>query len=262
MDAGELSSAERRVIQVLFADWQDWLRCTTIDQAMERVGLPFSHEARLGVAAFLGADPQAAQAMRWALPTYVLTNDEKLVARHLLRRCENGSKIPPPAVAAMDAQVPYETAEMAFEALSWLGVLVRQPVGWTLADDLQRFLGGLGFSFHEVVLPARSARFNTNCAPDFFIMTHRPTRERSLAQLRTGSLPELAGEGMSQKMLDAIRAVASAEAELAHGTFYEDERAILNDACGWSDTRIRVVMEQGALGEVTPESTWYLRGGG
>lgn len=262
MDASELTATERAVVDVLLADWQDLLRCTTIDQAMERVGVPFSSPERLRVAEFLRTNGRTSQAMRWALPTYVLMNDEKLVARYLLRGWRDDGEIPPPAAAASGAQVTPGTAASAFEALSWLGFLMPRPGGWALADDLERVVGGLGFSFHEVVLPARRERFNTNCAPDFFIMTHQATRERSLAQLRTGALPELAGEGMSQKMLDALRAVTSAEVPLARGTFYEGERAILNDACGWSDARIRIVMDRGALAEVTPESVWYLRGGG
>jgi hypothetical protein len=44
--------------------------------------------------------------------------------------------------------------------------------------------------------------------------------------------------------------------------FYGDERPILNDACGWSDEPIRVVIDHGELIEVRPDTTWYLLGGG
>jgi hypothetical protein len=44
--------------------------------------------------------------------------------------------------------------------------------------------------------------------------------------------------------------------------FYGDQRAILNDACGWSDEPIRVVMDHGELVEITPDTTWYVLGGG
>jgi hypothetical protein len=135
MDAAELTANERAVVDVLLADWQDLLRCTTIDQAMARVGGPFSHPVRLRVAEFLRTNGRAAEAMRWALPTYVLTNDEKLVARYLVRCCSGGGEIPPPAAAATGAQVTRETAQTAFEALRWLGFLVPQPGGWILADD-------------------------------------------------------------------------------------------------------------------------------
>jgi hypothetical protein len=71
------------------------------------------------------------------------------------------------------------------------------------------------------------------------------------------------GEGMNQKMLDAIRGVNTSGAQaLQASAFYGAERAILNDACGWSDEPITVVMDRGRFLEVTPDTTWYLLGGG
>lgn len=152
--------------------------------------------------------------------------------------------------------------EDTLETLLWLGFLVTRRGSHGLAEDHERFLDGLGFNFHEVVLPERGERFNTNCAPDFFILTHRRTRERALSQLRARALPEMTGTGMSQKMVDALREVAAAGAgTLGGASFHEGERAVLNDACGWSDAPIRVIMEYGALRELEPETTWYLRGG-
>jgi hypothetical protein len=85
-----------------------------------------------------------------------------------------------------------------------------------------------------VSLPARSERFNTNCAPDFFIMTHRPTRQGLLERVTVTDQACTVSEGMSQKMVDALRGgAASAVRPLSESAFGE-ERAILNDACGWS----------------------------
>jgi hypothetical protein len=43
---------------------------------------------------------------------------------------------------------------------------------------------------------------------------------------------------------------------------YENQWATLNDTCGFSAERIRIVVERGQLRELSPENTWYLRGGG
>jgi len=104
-------------------------------------------------------------------------------------------------------------------------------------------------------------------------MTHRPFRERALSQIlqlvdHHDRLESNAGpisyEGMTAKMVEAIRgAVSSSRSSVKFAdTYYENERAILNDACGWSDEPIRVVMQKGSMVEVTPETTWFLRGGG
>ena len=44
---------EQEVMQTLLQDWKDVLRCTSIDQALERVGIPFDHERRLAIATLL-----------------------------------------------------------------------------------------------------------------------------------------------------------------------------------------------------------------
>lgn len=262
--AHPLTAQERRVVAILYGDWRDLLRCTTIDQAMERAGVSFSQESRLHIAEFLRRDPAAVKLMRWDLAAYVLTNEEKLFARLILRAAPSLGLIPdpedlaPPSADWSSAGIP-----RALETLEWAGFLRRSLGGYELAPDHARFLYGIGFHFHEVVLPDRSERFNTNCATDFFIMTHRPTRERALTQIKADSLPETAGEGMSQKMTDAIRAASRpGNSALAKSADYTSERAILNDACAWTAQPISIALDAGKIVEVTPDSTWYLRGGG
>jgi hypothetical protein len=262
MAPDSLTAEETRVVEVLLGDWRDLLRCTAIHQAMERVGIPFSHASRLRIAEFLIGDAAASGLMRWAPSIYVLTNDEKLIARRAVRLWREGARIPQPGEDEWQKSGRSgEQIEDAFEALAWLGFM-RKTGGYEIAEDAESFLRGLGFYFHEVVLPARGERFNTNCAPDFFIMTYPPTRERMLERV-SGGASSVVAEGMSEKMLDAIRGANTAGARaLQDSAFYGAERAILNDACGWSDEPITVVMDHGKLVDVTPDTIWYLLGGG
>ena len=94
--AKDLSLKEQKAVQVLLQDWQDILRCTTIDQALERVGVPFSHERRIAIAAFLLESAEISEAMRWQPATYILTNDEKLIARALLKHEKHSQPLPAP----------------------------------------------------------------------------------------------------------------------------------------------------------------------
>ncbi len=103
----------------------------------------------------------------------------------------------------------------------------------------------------------------TNCAPDFFIMTHPSTRQRLLNRATGGNPPVGINEGMSEKMVNALRsATTSAARPLSESASYQGELAILNDACAWTDEPIRIVMDHRRLAEVTPDTTWYLLGGG
>ena len=273
MAPDSLTAEETRVVEVLLEDWRDVSRCTAIHQAMERVGLPFSHASRLRIAEFLIGDATASGLMRWAPSTYVLTNEEKLIARRLVRSRREGNPIPQPGDDEWrKSGRGAEQIEDAFKALAWLGFMRESGGRYEIAEDAESFLRGVGFYFHEVVLPERGERFNTNSAPDFFFMTNRPARERMLESVAE-RLRSVAAEGMSEKMLeamgmsekmlDAIRGVnTSGVRALQDSAFYGDERAILNDACGWSDEPIRVVMDHGELVEVTPDTAWYLLGGG
>jgi len=263
MDKSSLTAEESQVVEVLLEDWKDLLRCTAIHQAMARVGIPFSHASRLRMAVFLLGDATASGLMRWAPSTYVLTNDEKLIARRLLRLSREGLPNPQPSEnewskSGWDA----EQITDAFEAMAWLGFIRKTDSRYHLCEGYGSFLQGLAFYFHEVVLPARNERFNTNCAPDFFIMTNSSLRDSMRERISKDS-GSLATEGMSHKMLDAVRGVnASGARELRDSGFYGAERAILNDACGWSDEAIKIVMDHGNLIEVSPDTTWYLLGGG
>jgi len=145
--------------------------------------------------------------------------------------------------------------------MSWLGFMRKAGDRYELGDNPESFLKGLGLYLHEVVLTARDERFNTNCAPDFFIMTCLPVRERFNRPSQLASAT--AGEGISDKMVNAVRGVntSGVRALRDHG-FYGAERAILNDACGWSDEAIQVVMDHGKIVNLKPETTWYLLGGG
>jgi hypothetical protein len=262
MAPDSLTAEETRVVEVLLGDWRDLLRCTAIHQAMERVGIPFSHASRLRISEFLIGDAAASGLMRWAPSIYVLTNDEKLIARREVRLWREGARIPHPGEDEWrKSGRGAKQIEGAFEALAWLGFMRKTAGRYELADNPESFLKGLGFYFHEVVLMARDERFNTNCAPDFFIMTCSPVRERFNRPSQVAS--STTAEGMSEKMVNAVRGVntSGARALRDHG-FYGAERAILNDACGWSDEAIQVVIDHGKLIDVKPETTWYLLGGG
>jgi hypothetical protein len=235
------TAEETRVVEVLLGDWRDLLRCTAIPQAMERVGIPFSHASRLRIAEFLIGDAAASGLMRWAPSIYVLTNDEKLIARRAVRLWRQGRPIPQPDEDEWRKSARGgEQIEDAFETLAWLGFMRKTAGRYAIAENAESLLRGLGFYFHEVVLPARRERFNPHCAPDFFIMTYPPARERMLERVSLGA-NSAPGEGMNQKMLDAIRGVNTSGAQaLQASAFYGAERAIPNDACGWSDEPITV----------------------
>jgi hypothetical protein len=145
VDTSSLTTEECRAIEVLLEDWKDLLRCTAIHQAMERAGLPFSPPSRLRVAEFLIAGATASGLMRWAPSTYVLTNDEKLVARHALRLWHQGKPNPQPSEDEwLRSGWKADRIEVAFDAMSWLGFMRKVNGRYELADNAESFPKGLG----------------------------------------------------------------------------------------------------------------------
>lgn len=218
----DLFTKEQEAVHVLLQDWQDISRCTTIDQALERVGVPFSHERRLAIAAFLLESTEIQEAMRWHPATYILTNEEKLIARVLLRHEQHSQPLPAAADIAQVLSLAEEKVRDGLAALAWVGFLKAKGEDVQLAPDYRSFLSGLGFYYHEVVLES-GERFNTNCAPDFFFMVHRPTRQGILVALREGTLPEVSSQtGMSAKMVAAVQ--RAAQTQTWPETMYEEQR--------------------------------------
>lgn len=129
MRSRTLTAEESRVVGILYDEWRAPSHCTTIDQAMERAGLPFSHTQRLRIARFLLTSARATHLMRWEPATYVLTNHEKLFAHLILRAVPSLGLIPDPedlgaaAVEWSSAGIP-----QALEALEW-------PVGFPLPGE-------------------------------------------------------------------------------------------------------------------------------
>jgi hypothetical protein len=121
--AHPLTAQERRIVAILYDDWRDLLRCTTIDQAMERSGVSFSQESRLHIAEFLRRDPAAVKLMRWDLAVYVLTNEEKLFARLAMRSARDGIIPNPDDIAAASVEWWSAGIPEALAALQWLGFL-------------------------------------------------------------------------------------------------------------------------------------------
>ena len=138
MDKGFLTTEESRIAEVLMEDWKDLLRNTTIDQAMARVGIPFSHPSRLRVAEFLLGDATVDGLMRWAPSTYVLTNREKLIARQVLRLSRQRLPTPQPGETQWAAS-GWDTQEIrdALQTMTWLGFLRKTYNRFELADGYE-----------------------------------------------------------------------------------------------------------------------------
>lgn len=177
-------TSEEQVVALLLHEWDEGLRITTVPQAMARLRLPDDEETRLRIArrvarawrrrlglsslwhglgwlrqadwrrpqsvlSALGRLPSlAAEARRWNPAVYILSNDEKLIARHILR---HGQLHALDTISA-DLQLDRRTVDRGMRMLARIGFLETAGDSWALARGHERFLEGLGFNFHTVTV--------------------------------------------------------------------------------------------------------------
>jgi len=178
---------EIAIENLLIKDWASGLRITTVSQAMHRLGIADDLERRWAIANRMDTlwhntletpeklhevnmaigqiteEEQAGlskswrdQVRSWDRASILLTDNEKLIARHILFHQKTNVDLPTPdEIATTVAIGAVETANgiRMLSLLGFLTLLKSQPVAsYALAADHGKCLEGLGFSFHTVTL--------------------------------------------------------------------------------------------------------------
>lgn len=114
-----------------------------------------SHPLRTWLGSFGRLPSMVTEARDWNPAVYTLSNDEKLMARHIL----GVGEVPAPDEIRTALDLERETVETGLRMLARLGFLTGTAGGYRLASGHERFLAGLGFNFHTVTLE-NGERFN------------------------------------------------------------------------------------------------------
>lgn len=180
-----MATASELIIDHLRHDWATGLRITTIEQAMRALNLPCDDELRWKVGQALNSHwrrqmtwrkffnalpwvgisrwsivrrfmrlPAAlAEAKEWNAASYILSNDEKLVARFILRQQSDVGRLPTLAEISRALELDATQTRAALRMLDHIGfVHYNDDSTFQLTPDHARLLLGLGFSFHMVTL--------------------------------------------------------------------------------------------------------------
>lgn len=180
-----MPASELQIINYLRRDWDAGLRITTIEQAMRTLGLPEDEQVRWHVGQALddawrqrlgfrqiwrglrwlrgfrwrdlfdlvGPSPLRQEIKQWSPASFILTNDEKLVARYILRVQQDTGHLPPSSEIREAIHMDETKTQTALRMLQRLGfVTLNGDERYSLASDYTALLQGLGFSFHTVTL--------------------------------------------------------------------------------------------------------------
>lgn len=159
-----LTVDDARLLAHLKQRWGELFRLTTLEQGMLALGQAPDHARRLRLGDALLAQPSFHSTVgRWGARTFILTEDEKLLGRHLARLAEDGRH----EVGLMDAAATLDArvgdVRRALRTLAHLDLLTYHEhdgvLSFSWRGGWHALLGPLGFTFHTVQR-AGGERFN------------------------------------------------------------------------------------------------------
>jgi hypothetical protein len=154
----ELSPQEKKVIEHLLGVWGKDHSVTSVDQAMEAVGLRPSDETRFRIGRHIKQHPEIHVVIRqWGWETLVLTPNEKLIARAIINAARDQKPAPAIAEIAKAVAVSQNDVEHGLVMLERYQILKRDEsaggVGYAVASP--RYLNWhprLDFIFHRMAI--------------------------------------------------------------------------------------------------------------
>ena len=155
-EAQELTAEGNKVVQELLADWETRFRATDIATAMNNLEIAPNDELRLAVGERFREDPAMARPLRqWGAKNFILSNDEKRLAKYLISVYEQSKAMPSLAAIAEAVELPADEVKARLEFMAKAGLLERsesQAPGYALVEDYATWGGPLRYNFHSVAV--------------------------------------------------------------------------------------------------------------
>ena len=151
-----LSAQAQKVVDYLLEDWGKRFRSTSIPLAMSNLGMDPDDALRLEIGKHFRANTDLANNLKWwGANNYILSNDEKLIAKYLLNTFRDENRLPGlDELAEATVLSPDQTARrLGF--LADAGLLTPasgEDLGYALAEGHKRWGGPLQHNFHTVAI--------------------------------------------------------------------------------------------------------------
>jgi hypothetical protein len=160
----DVTAKDDHLLTYLRGQWEQPLRLTTLEQGMLACGQATDVTRRRRLGEYLLAHPEIHPAVeRWGARTLILTEDEKLLGRHLVQHAVDGRGQTTRAAAAASTSRSGTRVERGLELLEHLGLVETHRTGgaiaYVVAPNWTELMGPLAFTFHTVQRGGRE-RFN------------------------------------------------------------------------------------------------------
>ena len=151
----KLSLDAQKVVDYLVSDWGKRFHSTTIPHAMENMGMPINNELRLEVVEHLHANKNLARNLwSWGPNNYLLTNEEKRVAKLLINSQRDTGTLPTTKeeVAKLGGTAMDLRNRLSFMARAEFVVADKTTdLGYALADNANIWGGALRHNYHTIM---------------------------------------------------------------------------------------------------------------
>ena len=150
----ELSADGQKIVDYLLDDWGQQMHSTSISLAMENLGMKPRDAVRLEIGEHFRAHTDLANNLKWwGANNYLLSNDEKLIAKYLINTYHDEKRIPDLKELSTGAGVPESDLKGRLNLITQAGLLEAsktEKLGYALTDEFTKWGGPLHYNFHTV----------------------------------------------------------------------------------------------------------------
>ena len=150
----ELSADGQQIVEYLLEDWGQRMHSTSIALAMENLGMKPNDALRLEVGEHFKAHTDLANNLKWwGTNNYILSNDEKLIAKYLINTYIDEKRIPDLQELSNEVGIPESNLNGRLNFMAQAGLLQAsstEKLGYVLTDKYNRWGGPMRYNFHTV----------------------------------------------------------------------------------------------------------------
>jgi len=150
----ELSADGQQIVDYLLEDWSERMHSTSISLAMENLGMKPNDAVRLEVGEHFRAHTDLANNLKWwGANNYILSNDEKLIAKYLINTYGVEKRIADLKELSMEVGIADNDLKGRLNFIAQAGLLQAsstEKLGYALTDKFTKWGGPLRYNFHTV----------------------------------------------------------------------------------------------------------------
>lgn len=152
----EPSPRARQVVDYLLDDWSKHMHSTGIALALENLGLGQDDDLRLEVLEHFRSNTNLANNLKfWGANNYVLSNQERRIAKYLINAYDIDDRIPDLGELGRELRISEDELRERLAFMRRVGLLVdstTESLAYALTEKYARWGGPLRHNFHTITV--------------------------------------------------------------------------------------------------------------